>query len=134
MVAIKTPHAMYSNFISNMAPKSLSLLVVICSILLASASIEASLDGWQVIKNLRDPTVIDIAKFAVKEHNKIVDSMLELVSVVHGETQVVSGINYKLLILAKDDALEGNYRVVVWDKPWTKERNLTSFEKILKLN
>ncbi|XP_075481323.1 cysteine proteinase inhibitor 5-like [Primulina tabacum] len=116
-----------------MAPKSLSLLVVVCSILLASASTEASMDGWQTISNLKDPKVVEIAEFAVKQHNMKVKIMLRLVSVIKGEIQIVTGVNYKLVISATDalaKMTESNYQVVVWDKPWMKERNLTSFEKI----
>ncbi|XP_073154146.1 cysteine proteinase inhibitor 5-like [Henckelia pumila] len=117
-----------------MASKCLSLLVVVCSILLASASIEAALGGWQTIKNVTDPKVVEIAEFAVKQHNNMhVSGMLRLVSVVKGETQIVNGINYKLVVSAADAAdlmTQSNYQVVVLDKPWMKERNLISFVKI----
>lgn len=116
-----------------MAPKFLSLLVVTFSILLASSSIEASIGGWQVISNLTDPKVVEIGKFAVKEHNMRVNAMLSFVSIVKGETQIVNGINYRLIISATDSPVanaQSNYLVVVWDKPWKKERRLISFEKI----
>ncbi|XP_073154145.1 cysteine proteinase inhibitor 5-like [Henckelia pumila] len=120
-----------------MASKCLSLLVVVCSILLASASIEAVLGGWQPIKNVTDPKVVEIAEFAVQQHNNMhVRGMLRLrlVSVVRGETQIVDGINYKLVvsaaIVAVNPMIESNYQVVVLDKPWMKERNLISFDKI----
>ncbi|XP_073061774.1 cysteine proteinase inhibitor 5-like [Primulina eburnea] len=116
-----------------MAPKFLSLLVVTFSILLASSSIKASFAGWQEISNMTDPKVVEIGKFAVKEHNKRVNALLSFVSIVKGETQIVNGINYRLIISATDAVAanaESNYRVVVWDKSWKKERRLISFEKI----
>ncbi|XP_073296615.1 cysteine proteinase inhibitor 5-like [Primulina huaijiensis] len=116
-----------------MAPKFLSLLVVAFSILLASFSIEASIAGWNPISNLTDPKVVEIGKFAVKEHNKRVNALLSFVSIVKGETQIVNGMNYRLIISATDAHAanaESNYRVVVWDNPWRKERRLISFEKI----
>lgn len=94
--------------------------------------------GWQVVSNLTDPMVVEIAEFAVKEHNKRANPILGLVSVLKGETQIVNGENYRLIILARDGlkaktsaAAESNYRVVVWDKPWKKERRLLSFERLL---
>ncbi|KZV55088.1 cysteine protein inhibitor 5 [Dorcoceras hygrometricum] len=114
-----------------MAPKSLSLLTVISSLLLAFASVEASFGGWQAINNLTDPKVVEIAEFAVKQHNMRVNAMLRLVAVVNGETQMVDGVNYRLDISAANTlmSMKGNYRVVVWDKPWNKERKLISFDK-----
>ncbi|XP_075499345.1 cysteine proteinase inhibitor 5-like [Primulina tabacum] len=117
-----------------MAPKFFSLIVVAFSILLASSSIKASFAGWQAISNLTDPKVVEIGKFAVKEHNKRVNALLRFESIVKGETQIVNGINYRLIISATDALAtnaESNYRVVVWDKPWKKERRLISFEKLL---
>ncbi|XP_073061707.1 cysteine proteinase inhibitor 5-like [Primulina eburnea] len=117
-----------------MAPKFLSLLVVTFSILLVSASsIKASFSGWQAISNLNDPNVVEIGKFAVKEHNKRVNALLSLMSIVKGETQIVNGMNYRLIISATyalAAKAESNYRMVVWDKPWKKERRLISFKKI----
>ncbi|XP_075499356.1 cysteine proteinase inhibitor 5-like [Primulina tabacum] len=117
-----------------MAPKCFSLLVITFSILLSSSSIKASFAGWQAISNLTDPKVVEIGKFAVKEHNKRVNALLRFESIVKGETQIVNGINYRLIISATDALAtnaESNYRVVVWDKPWKKERRLISFEKLL---
>ncbi|XP_073025250.1 cysteine proteinase inhibitor 1-like [Primulina eburnea] len=121
-----------------MAPKSLSSFLVIYLILLSSAMLgggkSSSVARWQVISNLKDPEVVEIAKFAVKEYNKRAETILALVSVIKGEMQIVNGKNYRLVIITKDGfkAMTGKstYRVVVWDKPWKKERRVTSFEKI----
>ncbi|XP_057499459.1 cysteine proteinase inhibitor 1-like [Actinidia eriantha] len=86
--------------------------------------------GWQPIKDLSAPEVQDVAQFAVTEHNKEASTNLELASVVKGEKQVVSGINYRLTILAEDGGNSGNYVAVVWVRPWLHSRNLTSFEKL----
>ncbi|XP_073296115.1 cysteine proteinase inhibitor 5-like [Primulina huaijiensis] len=116
-----------------MAPKFLSLQVITFSILLASSSIEASISGWNPISNLTDPKVVQIGKFAVKEHNKRVNALLSFVSIVKRETQIVNGMNYRLIISALDALTanaESNYNVIVWGKPWKKKRRLISFEKI----
>ncbi|XP_075504117.1 cysteine proteinase inhibitor 5-like [Primulina tabacum] len=122
-----------------MALKSRSLILAILPILVASISYEvsAALGGgrigrWQQIKNPQDPRVLEIAKFAVEEHNKQDGAELKFVKVIKGGTQVVSGTNYRLVISAKDigaSALK-NYEAVVWVKPWQKFRQLTSFVEI----
>ncbi|KAK4398853.1 Cysteine proteinase inhibitor 5 [Sesamum angolense] len=96
-----------------MAHKSLSLLCVFLAILLASALSEASpawkrekiVGGWRPIDNPKDP---------------------------EGESQVVSGTNFRLVIAAKDGsaAESKQYQALVWDKPWQKFRKLLSFEEI----
>ncbi|XP_073049282.1 cysteine proteinase inhibitor 5-like [Primulina eburnea] len=122
-----------------MALKSRSLILAILPILVASISYEvsAALGGgrigvWQQIKNPQDPRVLKIAKFAVEEHNKQAGAELKFVKVIKGETQVVSGTNYRLVISAKDIGASGlkNYEAVVWVKPWQKFRQLTSFVEI----
>ncbi|KAK4439442.1 putative MO25-like protein [Sesamum alatum] len=123
-----------------MALKSRSLLFVFFAILMASALNEASpvwkrkaiVGGWRPIDNLKDPEVVEIANFAVTEHNKEASAALAFEAVVKGETQVVAGTNYRLVIAAKDGSAAGSkqYQAVVWDKPWQKFRKLVSFEEI----
>ncbi|KAL0398865.1 UNVERIFIED_CONTAM: Cysteine proteinase inhibitor 1 [Sesamum radiatum] len=117
-----------------MAHKSLSLLCVLLAILLASALNEASaiVGGWKPIDNPKAPEVVEIANFAVTEHNKEAGTSLAFESVVKGETQVVAGTNFRLVIAAKDGSAAGSkqYRALVWDKPWLKFRKLLSFEEI----
>ncbi|KAG0455191.1 hypothetical protein HPP92_024150 [Vanilla planifolia] len=120
-----------------------SLILFFSSILLAStlsASAaetgvrnETIVGGWTPIKNLSDPHVQEIANFAVEEHNKEGGPPLKLTRVLRGETQVVSGINYRLAIEATDvGGRFGNYEAVVWEKSWEHFRKLTSFKPLLK--
>jgi Aspartic acid proteinase inhibitor len=65
----------------------------------------------------------------VSEHNRQAGD--DLITVVSGETQVVAGTNYRLVIEATD--VEGNvaqYWAVVLEKPWERFRQLTSFTSI----
>ncbi|CAI9756662.1 unnamed protein product [Fraxinus pennsylvanica] len=118
--------------------KSLAILLIILPILVASIQVSTALGGrkgglvggWRPIENLNDPNVQKIAKYAVQEHNKQAKSKLQFLSVVKGETQVVSGTNYKLVISAKNGAVPHNYQAIVWEKPWEKFRKLTSFEEL----
>lgn len=90
----------------------------------------ALLGGWQPIKNINDPYIKEIAGFAVNEYNKQSQASLKLESVKSGESQVVSGTNYRLIIAATDGTAAGNYEAVVWDRPWMHARNLTSFKPV----
>ncbi|KAK6124302.1 hypothetical protein DH2020_041959 [Rehmannia glutinosa] len=81
--------------------------------------------GWWPIDNPKDPEVVDVAKFAVAEHNKEANTTLSFVTVVKGEQQVVAGTNYRLDISAKDGGAADspkNYRAAVFSplfkKPW----------------
>ncbi|KAL6992898.1 cytochrome c1 [Sarracenia purpurea var. burkii] len=90
----------------------------------------ASAGGWQPINNLKAPEVQETAQFAVKEHNKQANTKLKFQSVVRGETQVVSGTNYRLILAARDGTVSGDYEAIVWVKPWLRYRNLTSFKEV----
>nr|WFP52518.1 cystatin [Aristotelia chilensis] len=115
--------------------KSLTLLLVISSLFLslfaASARIDPLVGGWTPIKNVKDPHVKEIGEFAVDAYNKGSKAALKFETVISGETQVVSGTNYKLIVAAKDgEAVSKNYEAVVWEKPWVNFKNLTSFKVV----
>ncbi|KAL0353293.1 UNVERIFIED_CONTAM: Cysteine proteinase inhibitor 1 [Sesamum angustifolium] len=116
-----------------MALKSASLLFVFLAILLASSLNEASPVGaWQPI-DPKDPKVVEIANFAVTEHNKEAGSALVFQDVVKGTKQVVAGINYELVIAAGDGTPAGvrlYYQARVFEQPSQKSRKLLSFQKI----
>ncbi|KAI3773372.1 hypothetical protein L1987_47899 [Smallanthus sonchifolius] len=84
--------------------------------------------GWKPIPDVTNPTVVDIGKFAVDEHNKEAHASLKFAKVVKGESQVVAGMNYNLTLMAADGGAEKKYVALVWDKPWEKFRQLMSFK------
>ncbi|WCJ34076.1 Cysteine proteinase inhibitor 1 [Euphorbia peplus] len=118
-----------------MKPQSLLLCFLIAAVLsaaLAAGSMRGTgsmVGGWTPIKDLSDPNVKEIAQFAVSEYNRRSKGNLKLESVVKGETQVVSGANYKL-VLAVNGGGSKKYEAVVYDKPWAHVRNLTSFKPL----
>ncbi|KAK4804608.1 hypothetical protein SAY86_004425 [Trapa natans] len=89
--------------------------------------------GWQPIRDVNDPYINEIAGFAVNEYNKQSRASLKLEKVLSGESQVVAGTNYRLIIAAKDNGTTSrNYQAVVWDKPWMHFRQLTSFKPVTR--
>ncbi|KAF4399502.1 hypothetical protein G4B88_022585 [Cannabis sativa] len=85
--------------------------------------------AWSPIEDLKDPHVKEIAEYAVSKYNKQSKSDLKLSSVVKGESQVVAGTNYKLVLAVKNGPAK-KYEAIVWEKPWQHFRNLTSFKAV----
>ncbi|XP_021895137.1 cysteine proteinase inhibitor 5 [Carica papaya] len=115
----------------------LSLLLLALPLFASAARKTAAVPGgWTPIKDLDDPHVVEIGKFSVAEHNQEAKTNLKFVKVVSGEQQVVSGVNYRLIIAA-DDPKDGvgkpkDYQAVVWEKEWEHFRKLTSFKPFVK--
>ncbi|GMI93264.1 hypothetical protein HRI_002995700 [Hibiscus trionum] len=86
---------------------------------------------WTPRKDIKDPHVIEIAKFAVDEYNKHARSSLKLVMVVSGEiVQVDLRTTYLLFLQATGRAGKRMYRAVVWEKAWRSSKHLISFEPL----
>ena len=82
-----------------------------------------------------DPTekhVMEIGQFAVTEYNKRSKSALKFESVEKAWTQVVSGTNYRLILVVKDGPSTKKFEAVVWEKPWEHFKSLTSFKPMVK--
>ncbi|XP_011654999.2 cysteine proteinase inhibitor 5 [Cucumis sativus] len=109
----------------------LLLLLLLLLPLIAAARKGSMLGGWSKIPDLKDPHVEEIGKFAVAEYNKQSKGVaIEFKSVVSGETQVVAGTNYRLLIDAKRGESMSKYEAIVWEKPWENFKKLTSFKPV----
>ncbi|KAK7257337.1 hypothetical protein RIF29_31233 [Crotalaria pallida] len=104
------------------------LLLLLSVIVIASTTSAVLLGGWSPIENVNDKEVVEIANFAISEYDKRSGATLTLVKVIKGETQVVGGYNYRLVLAANDNK---NYEAVVFDAPWEHVRNLTSFDPII---
>ncbi|CAL9135759.1 unnamed protein product [Musa acuminata var. zebrina] len=93
--------------------------------------IQENFGSWTPV-DVNNPHVHDIAVFAVSEHNKEAKEPLTLVNVVQAQSQVVAGVNYKLLLVAKNEkGASAGYEAVVWEKEWENFRKLTSFKRLL---
>ncbi|CAH2052748.1 unnamed protein product [Thlaspi arvense] len=114
--------------------KVIFVLLISLVLLPLYASAAASLGGWIPITNIKDPHVVHIGEFAVSEYNKQTKSGLKFDSVVSGESQMVSGLNYRLVVAADNSGTSKNYEAMVWEELWQKSMNLTSFTPLLKNN
>lgn len=67
----------------------------------------------------------------MSEHNNVTKDSLVFVQVVKGDQQVVSGMNYRLVLEAKDaKEVVAKYLAVVWEQSWTNSTRLTSFKSV----
>lgn len=106
--------------------------------MISSTSVRSSslVGGWSPIKNLNEPDIVDVGRFAVKAHNLALTNTtgnpLTFLNIERGDSQVVAGMNYRLYIKAKNNDGESSdvhvYKAVVWVKTWMHFIKLTSFE------
>ncbi|KAJ4901396.1 Cysteine proteinase inhibitor 5 [Raphanus sativus] len=114
--------------------KAIFLLFLSLVLLPLYASASPFVGGWRPLRNVSDPHVVEIGEFAVSEYNKQSKSGLKFVSVVSGDSQVVAGTNYRLIVAVNDGVkianagASKNYEAIVWEQPWLKSKNLTSFK------
>ncbi|KAJ3669212.1 hypothetical protein LUZ60_011162 [Juncus effusus] len=69
-----------------------------------------------------------LARFAIDEHNKKENSMLEFVRVVKAREQVVAGLMYYLTMEAKEGKMTNWYDAKLWIKPWMNFKKLEEFK------
>ncbi|XP_051210790.1 cysteine proteinase inhibitor 6-like [Lolium perenne] len=87
-------------------------------------------NGWQPIKNINEKHIQELGAWAVLEHGRYVNCRLWFHEVVSGKQQLVSGMNYELIIDASDDAgKHGKYKAEVYEQESTNTRKLLSFSK-----
>ncbi|CAM0947700.1 unnamed protein product [Alopecurus aequalis] len=86
-------------------------------------------DGWEPI-DINDKHIQELGGWAVSEFLKHANCRLKFNKVVSAKEQIVSGMNYELVIDASDIGGElGNYNAEVYEQERTKTRKLVSFRK-----
>ncbi|MQM02141.1 hypothetical protein Taro_034904 [Colocasia esculenta] len=70
----------------------------------ADQAMEPKVGAYETIKNVGDPYIVEVSRFAVAEHNRQAGEALVFVGVVSGDQQVVAGMNYKVVVEAEDAA------------------------------
>ena len=84
--------------------------------------------GWGPIKDVSDPHIQELGGWAVAEHARLANDGLRFGEVTGGEQQVVSGMNYKLVLDATDaNGAVAAYEAFVYERSWTNTRELKSF-------
>lgn len=71
-----------------------------------------------------------LAQFAVQEHNKKENALLELSRVVKAQEQVVSGIMHHLTLEVVDAGKKKLYEAKIWVKPWLHFKELHEFKHV----
>ncbi|KAM7529946.1 hypothetical protein LguiB_033356 [Lonicera macranthoides] len=91
--------------------------------------IKMKLGGVHDCKGSQNSAEIEnIARFAVQEHNKKENSLLEFARVVKAKEQVVAGKIYHLTLEAVDAGSKKIYEAKVWVKPWMNFKQLQEFK------
>ncbi|RCV44171.1 hypothetical protein SETIT_9G352800v2 [Setaria italica] len=84
--------------------------------------------GWGPIKDVSDPHIQELGGWAVAEHARRANDGLRFGGVSRGEEQVVSGMNYNLVLDATDaNGATAAYGAFVYEQVWTNTRELMSF-------
>uniref|UniRef100_A0ACD5Y6W8 Uncharacterized protein n=1 Tax=Avena sativa TaxID=4498 RepID=A0ACD5Y6W8_AVESA len=108
-----------------------TLLVAIATIICVAATPATAIPGgWSKIKNIADPHIQELGKWAVMEHNKVGNDNLKFLKVVSGEQQIVNGVNYHLFIDAlRLDGSHGTYKAGLFEEDSSNlnTRKLISF-------
>jgi hypothetical protein len=107
-----------------------SLVFLLFLLITVSSSARSVPGGWSPIDNINDPYITGIANYAVTEYDKRSGAKLKFEKVIKGESQVVAGTNYRLILSAAEGSASNNYEAVVWERVWENFRNLTSFEPV----
>lgn len=71
-----------------------------------------------------------LARFAVEEHNKKENALLEFGKLVKAKEQVVAGTMYYLTVEASEAGKEKLYEAKVWVKPWLNFKELQEFKPV----
>ncbi|RVW96984.1 Cysteine proteinase inhibitor 6 [Vitis vinifera] len=89
----------------------------------------ATLGGVQESQGTQNSAEIDsLARFAVEEHNKKENALLEFARVVKAEEQVVAGTLHHLTLEVIDAGRKKLYEAKVWVKPWMNFKELQEFK------
>ncbi|KAH0454133.1 hypothetical protein IEQ34_016057 [Dendrobium chrysotoxum] len=89
----------------------------------------ATLGGVRDVENNQKSVEIEeLARFAVDEHNKKENALLEFARVVKAKEQVVAGTLHHLTLEAIDAGIKELYEAKVWTKPWLNHKELQEFK------
>ncbi|KAA8549993.1 hypothetical protein F0562_001650 [Nyssa sinensis] len=91
----------------------------------------ATVGGIREVEGSENSVGIDgLARFAVDEHNKKENALLEFKKVVNVKEQVVAGTVYYITLEVTDGGVTKVYEAKVWVKPWMNFKELQEFKLI----
>jgi hypothetical protein len=91
----------------------------------------ATLGGLRDSQGSQNSLEIDsLARFAVDEHNKKQNALLEFARVVKAQEQVVAGTMHHLTLEAIEAGQKKIYEAKVWVKPWMNFKELQDFKHV----
>ncbi|KAK7304883.1 hypothetical protein VNO77_42776 [Canavalia gladiata] len=71
-----------------------------------------------------------LARFAVEEHNKKQNALLEFGRVINAKQQVVAGTLYHITLEAKEGGNKKVYETKVWEKAWLNFKEVQEFKLV----
>ncbi|KAJ9565697.1 hypothetical protein OSB04_001663 [Centaurea solstitialis] len=90
----------------------------------------ATLGGLKNSSASNSADVDSLARFAVQEHNKKENALLEFARVVKAQEQVVAGTLHHLTLEIVDAGEKKIYEAKVWVKPWMNFKELQEFKHV----
>nr|XP_043620635.1 cysteine proteinase inhibitor 12-like [Erigeron canadensis] len=117
------------------------LLIVIATTLLISIAtrkdedeefdiMSSVLGGVQNSSSANSLEIDDLARFAVQEHNKKENAMLEFARVIKAQEQVVAGTMHHLTLEVMDAGKKKICEAKIWVKPWLNFKELSEFKHV----
>ncbi|KAI3847689.1 hypothetical protein MKX03_019499 [Papaver bracteatum] len=112
------------------------LITAAALVLFCGLSLSCESDEMAMVGDIRDSSegsqnsleIEDLAKFAVDEHNKKENALLEFVRVVKAKEQVVAGAMHHLTLEVIEAGKKKFYEAKVWVKPWMNFKELQEFK------
>ncbi|CAI5505617.1 unnamed protein product [Closterium sp. Naga37s-1] len=94
--------------------------------------------GWSVVKDAyKNKDVLELARFAVEQHNTDKNTNLRFDSVTAAWRQVVAGLKWRIVLRAVDPARSATkgrappkFVAEIWEKSWEDFRQLLSFQEV----
>ncbi|KAK7300277.1 hypothetical protein RJT34_11119 [Clitoria ternatea] len=91
----------------------------------------ATLGGVSDVPGTQNSVEIEnLARFAVDEHNKKQNAVVEFVKVISAKQQVVSGTLYYITLEVNDGGKKKVYETKVLEKPWLNFKEVEEFKLV----
>ena len=113
------------------APQQNEPLGQICK-LPAAPDRDALVGGGYAEADINQADIKDAAIFAIDSKNSQLppNDNNQLLSIVSAQTQVVAGINYRLILSLSQHGQPARYEIIVFNQSWTQTKQITSFRDI----